>query len=74
MTAAVAPRCTCGHVGFRHLGGLCRARFCQCTRFAEAVTDDLDAAVQRHPSGRASIPDYLRTDDLTAYRRQKGEL
>lgn len=71
MTATVAPRCTCGHVGFRHLGGLCRARFCTCAQFTPV---DLAAAVQRHPSGRATIPDHLRTDDMPTYLRQKGEL
>jgi len=35
MTAAVSPRCACGHVGFRHLAdhGCCQARYCHCVRF-----------------------------------------
>jgi hypothetical protein len=72
MSDAPRHRCQrCDHGPSTHTGGhgQCWSAVCGCDRYVDAI----DAAVARHPAGKA-IPEHLRTDDIRDYLRQKGEI
>jgi hypothetical protein len=51
---------------------MCPQYPCACQTYRDAA--EVQAAVDRHPAGKAHIPDHLRVEDINDYLRQKGEL
>jgi hypothetical protein len=67
-------RCRCSHGVSNHLrgSGRCYSTVCACQSYRDAA--EVQGSQDRHPAGKARIPDHLRVEDINDYLRQKGEL
>jgi hypothetical protein len=51
---------------------MCPLYPCGCREYRDAA--EVQGSQDRHPAGKAHIPDHLRVEDINDYLRQKGEL